>query len=83
MRTHHAFLAGFAGGLVLSTETLVVAVVFFGLGVAVVFVSRFAVGLFEWARGLLERRSSSGGGTALEELPGPPCRTELEDWWRE
>lgn len=78
MRTHHAFLAGFAGGLLLSTETLVVALVFFGLGAAVVLFFSAIRELFGWARGLLERRAFSGDGPALEEPPSP---SPPEDWW--
>lgn len=86
MRAHHAFLAGFVGGLLLSTETLVVAVVFFALGAGVVFFSTQLVALFGWARGLLERRASSGGSSALEEPSSPsvfekPPPSELEDWF--
>jgi hypothetical protein len=67
VKTHHAFLGGFVGGLLLSTETLVVAVVFFALGAGAVFVASKAAALIEWARGLFERRVSSGGDPPLEE----------------
>lgn len=77
MKSHHAFLAGFVCGLVLSTETLVVLVVGFALGGGAVLLWSAAVGLVSWARGLLERRSS--GGATLEE----PTGSDVDDWWRE
>lgn len=55
MKTHHAFLSGLVGGLILDKQALVTLVIGFVLGAGAVLLWSSGVRLVQWGRRLLGR----------------------------
>lgn len=66
MRTHHAFLSGIVGGLLLDKEALVILLIGIALGAAGGFLARELAGAYRWAR---RRLSGAAPARSAQEPP--------------
>jgi hypothetical protein len=69
MRTHHVFLSGLVGGLLLDKEALVILLIGLALGAAGGFAVRELAGAYRWARRRLSGEAPAGppiGGRVQE-----------------